>query len=151
MSSVERNHIQASATRLRLLSQIKQLAQTAIYGSLSESFRRCGNPGCRCHHGGPKHGPHLNISVTAEQKEKPPATMFPTTLKHKSARESRLGLSPSWNPDTERSHILPIAADCLRIRTSVRSSSAPFGCDPRANANVTQRRIVSPPLGRACE
>jgi hypothetical protein len=53
---------QASAARLRLLSQIKQLAQTAIYGSPSETYRRCGNPGCRCHHGGPKHGPHLYIS-----------------------------------------------------------------------------------------
>jgi hypothetical protein len=53
---------QASATRLRLLNQIKQLAQAAIYGSLSETYRRCGNPDCRCHHGGPKHGPHLYIS-----------------------------------------------------------------------------------------
>jgi len=53
---------QASAVRLRLLKQIKQLAQAAIYGSLSETYRRCGNPDCRCHHGGPKHGPHLYIS-----------------------------------------------------------------------------------------
>jgi uncharacterized protein DUF6788 len=53
---------QASAARLRLLNQIKQLAQAAIYGSLSETYRRCGNPNCRCHHGGPKHGPHLYIS-----------------------------------------------------------------------------------------
>ena len=52
----------ASADRLRLLNQIKQLAKTAIYGSLSETYRRCGNTGCRCHHGGPKHGPHLYIS-----------------------------------------------------------------------------------------
>src|ERR1700751_1401229 len=53
---------QTSANRLRLLSQIRQLAQVAIYGSLSETYRRCGNPGCRCHHGGPKHGPHLYVS-----------------------------------------------------------------------------------------
>ena len=53
---------QASAARLRLLRQIRQLAQMAIYGSLSETYRRCGNPDCRCHHGGPKHGPHLYIS-----------------------------------------------------------------------------------------
>ena len=57
---------QTSAARLRLLSQIRQLAQTAIYGSLSETYRRCGNPGCRCHHGGPKHGPHLYISYRGE-------------------------------------------------------------------------------------
>src|SRR3981189_957113 len=53
---------QASANRLRLLSQIRRLAQVAIYGSLSETYRRCGNPGCGCHHGGPKHGPHLYLS-----------------------------------------------------------------------------------------
>src|ERR1700737_5368307 len=53
---------QPSSPRLRLLGQIRQLAQGAIYGSLSETYRRCGNPDCRCHHGGPKHGPHLYIS-----------------------------------------------------------------------------------------
>jgi hypothetical protein len=51
-----------SPARRQLLSQISQLAQGAIYGSLSETFRRCGNPDCRCHHGVPKHGPHLYIS-----------------------------------------------------------------------------------------
>src|ERR1700756_629095 len=53
---------QAPAPRIELLRQIRQLAQAAIYGSLSETYRRCGNPGCRCHHGGPKHGPHLYLS-----------------------------------------------------------------------------------------
>jgi uncharacterized protein DUF6788 len=53
---------QTSPPRLGLLRQIRHLAQVAIYGSLSETYRRCGNPGCRCHHGGPKHGPHLYIS-----------------------------------------------------------------------------------------
>jgi len=57
---------QASDARLQLLSQIKELAQAAIYGSLSETYRRCGNPNCRCHHGGPKHGPHLYISYRGE-------------------------------------------------------------------------------------
>jgi hypothetical protein len=53
---------QTSTPRLELLRQIRRLAQVAIYGSLSETYRRCGNPDCRCHHGGPKHGPHLYIS-----------------------------------------------------------------------------------------
>ena len=56
----------ASSARLLLLRQIRQLAQKAIYGSLSETYRRCGNPDCRCHHGGPKHGPHLYISFHAK-------------------------------------------------------------------------------------
>src|ERR1700739_98107 len=57
---------QTLAPPLQLLRQIRQLAQVAIYGSLSETYRRCGNPGCRCHHGGPKHGPHLYISYRGE-------------------------------------------------------------------------------------
>ena len=57
---------QASVPRQELLRQIRQLAQAAIYGSLSETYRRCGNPGCRCHHDGPKHGPHLYISYRGE-------------------------------------------------------------------------------------
>jgi hypothetical protein len=57
---------QPSAPRLELLRQIRQLAQTAIYGSLSGTYRRCGNPACRCHHDGPKHGPHLYISYRGE-------------------------------------------------------------------------------------
>jgi hypothetical protein len=60
MPTTTKNH--ASAARLQLLRQIRQLAQVAIYGSLSETYRRCGNPDCRCHHGGPKHGPNLYIS-----------------------------------------------------------------------------------------
>ena len=58
--SASRN--QTSTPRLELLRQIRHLAQVDIYGSLSETYRRCGNPDCRCHHGGPKHGPHLYIS-----------------------------------------------------------------------------------------
>ena len=50
------------ATRQQLLQEIVPLARQAIHGSLSETYRTCGNPGCRCHHGGPKHGPHLYIS-----------------------------------------------------------------------------------------
>src|ERR1700745_4224134 len=39
-----------------------QRIPSSISGSLSKSYRRCGNPDCRCHRGGPKHGPHLYIS-----------------------------------------------------------------------------------------
>lgn len=50
--------------RKHLLEQIQQLASEAIFGSLSETYRTCGTPGCRCHHGGPKHGPHLYVSYS---------------------------------------------------------------------------------------
>jgi hypothetical protein len=57
---------EALSTRKRLLAAIEQLARRAIYGTLSESYRTCGNPRCRCHHQGPKHGPHLYISYRGQ-------------------------------------------------------------------------------------
>lgn len=51
-----------------LLRQIEELAGRAVFGSLSETYRTCGNPGCRCRKGGPKHGPHLSVSYRSEGK-----------------------------------------------------------------------------------
>lgn len=48
--------------RKRLIQQIQGALPQALLGSLSETYRRCGNPNCRCHHGGPKHGPHVYVS-----------------------------------------------------------------------------------------
>ena len=57
----------ALLTRQRLLEEIEQLARHAIHGTLSESYRTCGNPRRRCHAQGPKHGPHLYISYRGER------------------------------------------------------------------------------------
>src|SRR5258708_1231064 len=46
----------------RLIEEIEELAPQALLGSLSETYRRCGNRTCRCHTGGAKHGPHLYVS-----------------------------------------------------------------------------------------
>jgi hypothetical protein len=48
--------------RKRLIREIEGALPQALLGSLSETYRRCGNPNCRCHNGGPKHGPHLYVS-----------------------------------------------------------------------------------------
>jgi hypothetical protein len=53
---------ESSARRRKLLSEIQCLAEVAIFGTLSETYRTCGRAGCHCQTGGPKHGPHLNIS-----------------------------------------------------------------------------------------
>ena len=45
-----------------LLRDIEQLARRALVGTVSETYRTCGTPGCRCHREGPKHGPHLYVS-----------------------------------------------------------------------------------------
>lgn len=54
------------ARRRKLLSEIERLAEVAIFGTLSETYRTCGRSGCHCQTGGPKHGPHLNISYRGE-------------------------------------------------------------------------------------
>jgi hypothetical protein len=57
----------SSAQRRRLLSRIERLAEVAIFGTLSETYRTCGRVGCHCQSGGPKHGPHLQISYRSEK------------------------------------------------------------------------------------
>src|SRR5271154_3245234 len=56
-----------SARRRKLLSEIERLADAAIFGTLSETYRTCGRSGCHCQKGGPKHGPHLNVSYRGEK------------------------------------------------------------------------------------
>ena len=53
--------------REELLREVEQLARRALIGTVSETYRTCGTPGCRCHHGGPKHGPHLYVSYRGSE------------------------------------------------------------------------------------
>lgn len=48
--------------RAKLLRDLERQARRMVFGTLSETSRTCGQPTCRCHHGGPKHGPHRQIS-----------------------------------------------------------------------------------------
>ena len=50
-----------------MLRELQALARRMIFGTLSASAKRCGQPSCRCHHGGPKHGPHLQISYRSAE------------------------------------------------------------------------------------
>ena len=53
--------------RRKLLGEVQRLAPVAIFGTLSETYRTCGQPGCHCHGPGPKHGPHLHVSYRGQQ------------------------------------------------------------------------------------
>jgi hypothetical protein len=56
-----------SRARRTLLREIARFAEVAVFGTLSETYRTCGRPGCHCQRrGGPKHGPHLNVSYRGE-------------------------------------------------------------------------------------
>jgi hypothetical protein len=59
--------VKGAAQRRKLLSEIQRLAEVAVFGTLSETYRTCGRAGCHCQRGGPKHGPHLNVSYRGEQ------------------------------------------------------------------------------------
>ena len=59
--------VESVVRRRKLLQEIARLAGVAVFGTLSETYRTCGNAGCHCRSGGPKHGPHLNISYRGEQ------------------------------------------------------------------------------------
>ena len=52
--------------RRKLVLEIQRLAEVAIFGTLSTTYRTCGHPGCHCQGPGPKHGPHLNVSYRGE-------------------------------------------------------------------------------------
>lgn len=54
--------VKPTERRRKLLREINRLAGIAIFGTLSESYRTCGHPGCHCNGSGPKHGPHLHVS-----------------------------------------------------------------------------------------
>src|SRR3989440_12844523 len=53
--------IDSAAQRRKLLGEIAGLAEVAIFGTLPETYRTCGQAGCHCQGDGPKHGPHLSV------------------------------------------------------------------------------------------
>jgi hypothetical protein len=55
--------------REQLVDEIARLADRAVFGTISETFRTCGTPGCHCHGEGPKHGPHLYVSYRGDAKK----------------------------------------------------------------------------------
>ena len=54
--------------RAQLLDDISHLAEIAIFGTLSETYRTCGTASCHCRSTGPKHGPHLYMSYRSDGK-----------------------------------------------------------------------------------
>jgi hypothetical protein len=53
MAEYESNELGRDVARQRAARLLQE--KPIIQGSLAEYSRTCGTPGCRCHHGGPKH------------------------------------------------------------------------------------------------
>jgi hypothetical protein len=58
--------IRHSTKRAALLRELDRLGRRVFFGTVSETYRTCGQTACACHHGGPKHGPHLQVSYRGE-------------------------------------------------------------------------------------
>ena len=87
-----------------------------LFGSLSETYRTCGQPGCRCRHGGPKHGPHLQVSYRGPAGKTTgyhvPASLAPAVragvaawqrLEHVARELAELNRERLWTAHRERS------------------------------------------------
>jgi len=55
----------------RLVARLLRAVETMVQGGLSETSRRCGNPGCICFRDPQQlHGPHLYITYREEGKSR---------------------------------------------------------------------------------
>ena len=58
-------------TTSQQLRRLLQAAAIMVQGGLSETTRRCGNPGCICHRDpSQRHGPHLYLTYQSEGKNR---------------------------------------------------------------------------------
>lgn len=57
---------QLTQSRAEAIERLRELAPRILQGSASETYRTCGNPNCRCHGEGPKHGPHMYVNYKGE-------------------------------------------------------------------------------------
>jgi len=56
----------ADHQRDKAIKRLLELAPQMLFGSSSQTYRTCGNAGCRCHTSGPKHGPHVYVNYKGE-------------------------------------------------------------------------------------
>ena len=56
-------------SKVALIAEIEQAAQSMVQGSLSEVTRQCGDPSCACASDpARRHGPHLYLKFNAQDK-----------------------------------------------------------------------------------
>lgn len=56
-------------SKVTLIDELEEAAQSMVQGSLSEITRQCGDPSCACSHDpARRHGPHLYLKFNAEGK-----------------------------------------------------------------------------------
>jgi len=78
----------------RLIDRLLRALETMVQGGLSESSRRCGNPGCVCYRD-PKrlHGPHLYITYRENGKSR---SLYVPPEQAKTARRAQRAWASFW-------------------------------------------------------
>lgn len=76
------------------LQHLLQAAAIMIQGGLSETTRRCGNPGCICHRDASRrHGPHLYLTYRTQGKSQ--ALYIPAQHAHE-VRQAQAAWKEFW-------------------------------------------------------
>lgn len=85
-----RKHLSLPQLRRRLLKATEIMVQ----GGLSQTTRRCGNPGCICHRDpSQRHGPHLYLTYQSEGKNR---ALYVPTEHAEDARQAHAAWKEFW-------------------------------------------------------
>jgi hypothetical protein len=92
--------VEAAAQRRKLIGEVARLAEIAIFGTLSETYRTCGRAGCHCQGDGPKHGPHLNVRnhTPAHVALKSTLSFIGPSTRNSAGSGEHCAGGPGWKP-----------------------------------------------------
>jgi|ERR1017187_9067266 hypothetical protein len=78
----------------RLIERLLRATETMVQGGLSETSRRCGNPGCACYRDPQRlHGPHLYITYREDGKSR---SLYVPPEHAKTARRAQRAWAAFW-------------------------------------------------------
>jgi hypothetical protein len=81
-------------SKQELLRKITRAAELMVQGGLSETTRRCGNPGCVCYRDPKKrHGPHLYLTYRSEGKSQ---ALYVPAERAREARQAHAAWKEFW-------------------------------------------------------
>jgi hypothetical protein len=78
----------------RLVARLLRVVDTMVQGGLSETSRRCGNPGCICYRDFQQlHGPHLYITYREDGKSR---SLYVPPEHAQTARQAQKAWAEFW-------------------------------------------------------
>ena len=78
----------------RLIQQLLKVTKIMVQGGLSETSRRCGNPGCICYRDPERlHGPHLYLTYREDGKSR---SLYVPPDQAETARQAQQAWAAFW-------------------------------------------------------